>query len=199
MENLRNLKYGKHRFLIDTMEKYGELPEMVKETVTNKLDLIKINKGEILNNIFDLSKTIFFIQNGFIRCRTHTSDKEVTTWISGKGTFILGISEIFGNNPLKERLDAIAKTELFYIDIEDFFSFIQKDFKIFQVYQKVLQDYYSRAEERVYLSKIASATDRVKYFLSSPKSKELKEIPDKYIADLLNIRPETFSRLKIID
>ena len=198
-ENLHNLKYGKYRFLMDTMERYGELPDIVKETVTNKVNLIKINKGELLNDRFDLSTTIFFIQKGFIRCLTQTLNKEVTTWIAGKGSFILGILEVYGEKKNKEKLEVLSNSDLLYISFEEFFNIIKNDFRLFQIYQKVLQKYYSFAEERVYLSKIPNAQERLQYFLNSPKSKELKELPDKYIAEFLNIRPETFSRLKIID
>ena len=199
MENLNNLKYGKFRLLMDTMEAYGKISDQTKEIITKEVQSIKIKKGELLNDSFDLTNTVFFIQKGFIRCLIKTNEKEVTTWISGKGSFILGIREIFGDKPIKEKLEAISKSELYYIGLEDFFNILKRDFKLFEIYQKLLQDYYAKAEERVYLSKIPNAPERLQHFLNSEKAKELKELPDKYIAELLNIRPETFSRLKIID
>ena len=56
--------------------------------------------------------------------------------------------------------------------------------------------YYKYAQMRSVLSRIRLAKNRVTYFLKNYNSKIIERTPDKIIASFLNIKPETYSRLK---
>lgn len=56
--------------------------------------------------------------------------------------------------------------------------------------------YYKYAQMRSVLSRIPLAKNRVTYFLKNYNSKIIERTPDKVIASFLNIKPETYSRLK---
>jgi hypothetical protein len=58
-----------------------------------------------------------------------------------------------------------------------------------------MERYYLSSEFRSFMARIPNARDRFEYFKSFTHQEILNRLPKKYLASLLNIRPETLSRL----
>lgn len=193
---MQNIKYGFYKNLLDAIEGIGPLPVHVKDLIVEKFKRKTVKKNDILQNKNTFVKHIYFIQTGFVRGYYTFDDIEVTTWLNGPGNFIVSISSFFGKIPAKETVQAITDGQLIYMDVNEFFEIIHSDFQSFKVYQQMLEYYYYAAEERVFISKIPTSKERYEYFINSRFYPHLVGVPNKYLADLLGIRPETLSRLK---
>ena len=195
-KKVNNIKHGYYKHLFDTIEQIGSIPEQVKWLIQEKLKRKKVKKNTIIQAKNSEVLHLYFIHSGFVRGYYDFNDHQVTTWLNGPGNFILSISNFFGKIPAKQSVQTITDCKLIYIEIKDFFEIIYSDFQSFKVYQKMLEYYYFAAEERVFLSKIPNSKERYQYFKKSMFYPNLSNLSDKYIADLLGIRPETLSRLK---
>ena len=60
----------------------------------------------------------------------------------------------------------------------------------------LMEHYYLNAEYRAFMARIATAEDRYKYYLDIVNPDIVKRLPNKYLASLLNMRPETLSRIR---
>ncbi|WP_222982344.1 Crp/Fnr family transcriptional regulator [Flagellimonas meishanensis] len=92
-------------------------------------------------------------------------------------------------------LEALKPSEMLAINLQDYLSLFQKypDFYIWgnNFFQTILFGRLSREVELLTLS----AEQRYKAFMQRCPD-ELKVIPQKYLASYLNMKPETFSRLR---
>lgn len=193
---MKNIKYGFYGKLFDAIEMIGPIPSNVKDLVVKKLKRKTIKKNEIIHNKDSQELIFYFIYSGFVRGFHSFKDAEVTTWLNGPGSFIVSISSFFGKTPSRENIQAISKCQLIYMNVNEFYQIIHSDFQFFMIYQRTLEYYYYASEQRVFISKIPTSKERYEYFTKSIFYHSLIGVPDKYIADFLGIRPETFSRLK---
>ena len=60
----------------------------------------------------------------------------------------------------------------------------------------LLEQYYMQSEYRSFMARIPAAKDRYEYFVNLVNPEIVKRVPKKYLASLLNMRPETLSRLE---
>jgi hypothetical protein len=58
-----------------------------------------------------------------------------------------------------------------------------------------MEEYYISAENRAFMSRIPSAEDRYLFYLKNNKVELLNRVPKKHLASLLNMQPETLSRV----
>ena len=61
--------------------------------------------------------------------------------------------------------------------------------------RKILQLYYSQAEERAYITRLPHAIDKWNYLFTN-LDKFINRVPLKYTASFLGIRLETLSRIR---
>ena len=125
------------------------------------------------------------------------NDNDITTWISIDNEMVTSISGFFKNEPGLENIQCLEDTFTESLSYEDM-HFALKHFKeMSELYRVIMQRYYLSSENRSFMARIPNARDRFEYFRSFTDQKVINRLPKKYLASLLNIRPETLSRLDL--
>ncbi|WP_345007523.1 Crp/Fnr family transcriptional regulator [Snuella lapsa] len=152
-------------------------------------------KGEFLNSSGTICNKLFYIKKGIIRGFHIIEKKEITTWLSSDNELVTSITGFFKNTSAKESMQAIEDTYVEYLEYNDFQKALDKFPEMTKIFTSLLIEYYIHAENRTLISRIPSAKGRFNHFLKAGNAFLLDRAPHKYLASLLSMRPETFSRL----
>ena len=189
-------KYN-HLFGISLLNAIYPLSNPLKTFLSQRLVSHRFKKGEIIIKSGDMCDAIHIIRKGLVRGYFDYDNKEITTWVSIDSELITSISGFFKKEPAQENIQCLEDTfteSLSYADMD----YAIKNFKdMAHLNRLLLEHYYVQAEYRALLCRIPGAKDRYDYFTNIYNPEIIKRLPKKYLASLLNIRPETLSRIAL--
>ncbi len=171
------------------------ISEALSVFLTQNMTAKTYAKGEIVLKQGQQCQNLFFIKSGLMRGYFLSGKKEVTTWISCENELVTSISGFFNQSAAKETIQALEPTQVECLSYEVMHEALEGYPEFAKINRQLLEQYYLMAEERALLARIPNASERLKYFAQSPFAHLLARVPYKYLASLLAIRPETFSRL----
>ena len=136
-----------------------------------------------------------FIQEGIFRVYVNLPDTEVTQWISTGGSFITDLYSFVYRNPSRFNIQALTDVRLFTIDYEQYKT-MEKHIPKWNEFEKLLiGKCFVMLENRVFDFISKSAEER--YVQMFDQNRELFNlVPLHYLASMLGMTPETFSRIR---
>jgi len=138
---------------------------------------------------------IGFILKGMIRHFYVNEETETTRWVSLEGEFIASLGSFILQRPSNHYLQAIAPTEILVISKSDFDRIYQTNRMVQQLWLRMIEMTCLGFEDRVYQQLSADAEKRYLYMMKVwPQI--IKNVPQKYIASMMGIKPESLSRLR---
>lgn len=163
--------------------------------VRSLFKLTSLKKGDYFLKEGKWCDQFCFIQTGILRVFTMPYDKEITQWISTKGYFGTDFSSFFFETPSRWNIQALVDVELYIISKEDY----QKIGDLVPNWNELEKTFiikcFAILEDRVFSFLSMSAEERYHYFFEY--NKELfNQVPLQYIASMLGMTPETFSRIR---
>jgi CRP/FNR family transcriptional regulator, anaerobic regulatory protein len=154
-----------------------------------------IKKGEYLLKAGKRCDNMCFVQSGLLRMFLNLEDKEVTQWISQKGYFSTDLSSFVFQTPAKVSIHALVDTEVQMITIEDYKLIGSLVLKWHELEKQFVIRCFIVLEERILSHLSMTAEERYTRFFEN--NKELfNQVPLQYIASMLGMTPETFSRIR---
>ena len=161
----------------------------------NNFQLKTFKRGDIIINEGEITDELYLIRKGLIRGLRNFKETPITFWISVDFEFFTSSSYFF-NTPSDETIECIEDCVLDYLTFDQVRYAINHfdDFKEF--YIKNLELYYKYSQLRSVLSRIPLSKNRISYFLNNYNPKIIERTPDKIISSFLNVKPETYSRIK---
>ncbi len=169
---------------------------------TNDLDkivslfkLTTIKKGDFLLKSGKQCGKLSFVQSGLLRTFISTEDKEITQWISTKGYFAADLSSFIFETPSHSSIQALVDTEISTISKNNYKLLGELVPKWHELEKLFIVRCFIILEERIYRHLSMTAEERYEYFFEN--NKELfNQVPLQYIASMLGMTPETFSRIR---
>jgi CRP/FNR family transcriptional regulator, anaerobic regulatory protein len=154
-----------------------------------------IKKGDYFLKIGQQCEQLSFVQSGFLRVFVELPDKEVTQWISSKGYFITDLTSLIFGTPARWNIQALMDTELHTINKADY-NDLGNHVPQWAVLEKLFTvRCFSIMEDRIFGHLSMSAEERYQFFFN--QNKELfNQVPLQYLASMLGMTPETFSRIR---
>jgi CRP/FNR family transcriptional regulator, anaerobic regulatory protein len=136
-----------------------------------------------------------FIKSGLLRIYVNTEDKEVTQWISTKGYFVTELSSLIFDTPARWNIQALTNSELYTIHKDDYNRIGSLVPKWHELEKLFLARCFTILEDRIFSHLSMTAEQRYHFFFEN--NKELfNQVPLQYIASMLGMTPETFSRIR---
>jgi len=155
----------------------------------------KLNKGDYFLKAGQYGDKLSFIKNGLFRIYAYKDDKEITQWIASPGYFITELGSLIFNQPARFYIQALTDAELYTIYKDDYNSLSQLVPKWPQLEKCFIAKCFIMLEDRVFTHLSMSAEER--YRLLFEQNKELfNQVPLQFIASMLGMTPETFSRIR---
>jgi len=163
--------------------------------IASLFKLITIKKGDYILKTGKLCDNLSFVQSGFLRVFLVTKEKEVTQWISTKGYFTIDLSSFVFDKPSRWSIQALVDTELYSITKEDYKKIGDLVPKWRELEKLFLVRCFTILEDRIFSHLSMTAEERYSLFFES--NRELfNQVPLQYIASMLGMTPETFSRIR---
>ncbi|MDX2191337.1 MAG: Crp/Fnr family transcriptional regulator [Bacteroidota bacterium] len=164
-------------------------------TISSFFKLHKLEKGDFLLKTNNRCDKLSFIQSGLLRIFVNNDEKEITQWISTKGYFATDLSSFIFNAPARWNIQALVETELYTINKEDYKKIEDLVPKWAEIEKLFLVRCFTILEDRIFSHLSMTAEERYHFFFQN--NRELfNQVPLQYIASMLGMTPETFSRIR---
>ena len=154
-----------------------------------------IKKGDYFLRDGAYCNRLSFIQDGIFRVYVDLPDREVTQWISTPLSFLTEFNAFFYRNPARFNIQALTDTRLLTIDHEQYQA-LGKSMQAWNEFERLfIGKCFVFMESRVFDLISLSAEERYQRLFK--QNRELfNQVPLQYIASMLGMTPETFSRIR---
>lgn len=167
--------------------------EIIKISSFFKVKTLK--KGDYFLKTGKYSDKLGFVQSGIVREFVDVDGKEVTKWISTKGYFVVDLASFVFNQPARWNIQAFSDSELYVIDRNDYQQIGQVVTRWAELEKLFIAKCFTVLEERILQHLAFSAEERYEQLFNF--NKELfNQVPLQYLASMLGMTPETFSRIR---
>ncbi len=136
-----------------------------------------------------------FIQTGLLRVFAIPDDKEITQWISAKGYFGTDFSSFYFETPSRWTIQALVDTELYTITKNDYKKIGDIVSKWNELEKIFIIKCFTILEDRIFSFLSMTAEERYNFFFENHREL-FTQVPLQYIASMLGMTPETFSRIR---
>ncbi len=168
------------------------------EEVKAIVDLFKlttIKKGDFLVKTGKQCEQLSFVQVGLLRIFVSNDGNEVTQWISTKGYFATDLASFIFETPARWNIQALVDTEIYTIVKKDYDKIGNLVPKWNEIEKLFIVRCFTILEDRIFSHLSMTAEERYTYFFEN--NRELfNQVPLQFIASMLGMTPETFSRIR---
>lgn len=169
-------------------------PEPLKQ-ISSLFKPAILKKGDYFLKEGEVCDQLCFIQSGLLRVFASTDGKEITQWIATKGYFGTDLPSFFFKQSSRWTIQALSDTEIYFITNNDY----SKITNIVPTWNELEKNFiiqcFTYMEDRIFSHLSMSAEERYNSFFEN--NKELfNQVPLQYIASILGMAPETFSRIR---
>ena len=176
-------------------ENFGALTNEETEIIHSYFCEEKISKNDFFTQPGKYCNKLSLIKSGIFRIYRLADGKEITQWISTPNYLITEIQSFFFDQPSRLHIQALTDVELLTIDKKDYLQLSQELPKWKEIETQFIAKCFAILEDRVFSHLSMSAEER--YNLYFYQNRELfNQVPLQYIASVLGMSAETFSRIR---
>lgn len=174
---------------------FGELEQAELATITSLFEKETISKGDYFLKTGKRCEKLSFVQQGLLRIYVETEKKEVTQWISTSNSFVTDLSGFLFDVPARWTIQALTDTTVFTLQKTNYQS-LETLVPKWQTLEKLfIAKCFTTMEDRIFSHLSMTAEERYLTFFET--NKELfNQVPLQYLASMLGMTPETFSRIR---
>lgn len=155
----------------------------------------ELKKGDYFIKTEQYCDKLSFVQSGYIRIFANHEDKEVTQWISSKGYFLTDLHSFIFKQRARWTMQALTDCKLYTIHAENYARLNKLVGNWQEMEKQFIAGCFVTLENRVFNHLSMNAEERYDQFFEF--NKELfNNVPMQYIASMLGMSPETFSRIR---
>ena len=165
------------------------------EDISSLFRETELKKGDYFTKTGHYCDKLSFIKSGFIRVFASAGDREVTQWISAQGNFITDLYSFNFNQKARWNIQALVDCQLYTIHKENYDLLNDLVSNWLQIEKQFIAKCFVQLEDRVFSHLSLSAEER--YDVLFENNQELfNHVPLQYLASMLGMTPETFSRIR---
>lgn len=184
---LEELHHYMSRFVTLTKAEFGLLLPYIEIREFDKRTMV-IREGEI-------ERYLNIIAWGLVRKYLPLKNREITIQLASEGHIVHSELSFHNRIPSGAVVETIEPTVFFSISYDSLQQLYETYPKAERLGRLLISDLFVKKDNRYFDQLRKSTRERfLEYVRSHPKM--LQRVPQKYIASYLNIKPETFSRLK---
>jgi CRP-like cAMP-binding protein len=162
---------------------------MTKTTIHN------FNKKDKITEIAEIENRIYYIEKGLVRKFFYRDDEEVITQFVKEGSLISSTASFFSRKPSQYIIEAIEPTTAFSINYDELESIYGQGNK-WEKIGRIITTHFLLQQEILMMDNIRlTVKERFKKFMNENPDL-IQRVPQKQLASYLNIKQETFSRMK---
>ena len=155
----------------------------------------KYKKGEIILNEGEVCKCMRYIEKGMLRQYYFKYEKDVTEHIAYEKGVVICLESYFRQEPTRLMIEALEQSVIWEIDKEQIDKLAVEHTAIGLLYRKIMENSLIESQIKADTLRFEPAHERY-YKLLQIHPEILKRAPLVYIASLLQMTPETLSRVR---
>lgn len=179
-----------------------ELARRYSTMTHDELDLLesilvpmRYQKGEILLREGDVCQNFYWIFRGLLRQFYFKNGKELTEHMAVENSIVMCIESLFMEKPTRLQIMALEPSVLYAIPRKLLEQVAMKSVNIQILYRKILEESLIESQIHADMLRFESAQDRYAKLVRLQPQLVLRA-PLVYIANLLQMTPETLSRVR---
>lgn len=155
----------------------------------------KYKKGEIILNEGEVCKCMRYIEKGMLRQYYFKYEKDVTEHIAYEKGVVICLESYFRQEPTRLMIEALEQSVIWEIDKEQIDKLAVEHTTIGLLYRKIMENSLIESQIKADTLRFEPAHERYNKLLQI-HPEILKRAPLVYIASLLQMTPETLSRVR---
>lgn len=154
-----------------------------------------LNKGAFFLKKEQFCNRLSFVKSGYLRIYAPHQDKEITQWISSPGYFVTELASFLFQQRSRFNIQAISDCELYSISSDDYQKLPDYIENWTKIEKQFMASCFIILEDRVFQHLSLSAEQRYQKLFEQDKTL-FQQIPLQYLASMLGMSAETFSRIR---
>jgi len=155
-----------------------------------------LKAGEVYVRAGNLHRKMAFIRSGLMRAyMVKENGEEATLFFRKEEGQMASYDCVFENKPSRMFIEAFEDTEILEVDYDKLQEFMERHPHYEKARKHFMQRLMMESFLRVETFILLSPEERYLHFIANNKDLEAR-VPDKYIASILGITPESLSRIK---
>lgn len=156
---------------------------------------INCKKGSILTESIEIDDKIILITKGIVREYSIINNEDHTIWINGVGEIVMDLSTLAVDSPNNIMAEALTNVHLLVAEKSAFEELMISMPKICVLMNMVYQHTLSSFQKHMLLLKISPTIKREEMLFKLKPFLFRKEVKVKHLASLLNVHPNSLSRI----
>ena len=182
-------------FLFQFIQKFGKLTREEFDQLTPYFQIRYFDKKAILLQKGEVEDYLNVVVKGLVRKFIRVRGSEITLQIATEGHMIQSEVSFHTRTPSDVTLEALEPTALICMDYSGVHDALQKIPNAEELGRMIITYMFIKKDARYYSQLKNSTREKfLEYMNLHPHM--LQRVPQKILASYLNIKPETFSRLK---
>ena len=175
--------------------KYSTMTHEELDVLESLLVPIKYGKGEKILQEGEICRNISYIERGLIRQFYFKNGKEVTEHLGVDHSIFMCIESLFKEEPTRLQVEALEPTLVYALPKARLEAAAIRNVNIQMLYRKILEESLIQSQIHADLVRFESAPNRYKR-LCDLNPQVVLRAPLTYIANYLQMTPETLSRIR---
>ena len=175
--------------------KYSTMTHEELDVLESLLVPIKYGKGEKILQEGEICRNISYIERGLIRQFYFKNGKEVTEHLGVDHSIFMCIENLFKEEPTRLQVEALEPTLVYALPKARLEAAAMRNVNIQMLYRKILEESLIQSQIHADLVRFESAPNRYKR-LCDLNPQVVLRAPLTYIANYLQMTPETLSRIR---
>ena len=175
--------------------KYSTMTHEELDVLESLLVPIKYGKGEKIPQEGEICRNISYIERGLIRQFYFKNGKEVTEHLGVDHSIFMCIESLFKEEPTRLQVEALEPTLVYALPKARLEAAAMRNVNIQMLYRKILEESLIQSQIHADLVRFESAPNRYKR-LCDLNPQVVLRAPLTYIANYLQMTPETLSRIR---
>ncbi len=155
----------------------------------------EVDKGKYFVKAQQYCNRLSFIQNGFFRVYATAGDKEITQWIASEGSFVTDLNSFIFEQRARWNIQAITDCKIYSLHKKDYLKLINVLPGWPEIEKRFIANCFVALEDRIF-SHLSLNTEERYAELFMRNGKLFNEVPAQYLASMLGMSAETFSRIR---
>lgn len=175
--------------------KYSTMTHEELDVLESLLVPIKYGRGEKILQEGEICRNISYIERGLIRQFYFKNGKEVTEHLGVDHSIFMCIESLFKEEPTRLQVEALEPTLVYALPKARLEAAAMRNVNIQMLYRKILEESLIQSQIHADLVRFESAPNRYKR-LCDLNPQVVLRAPLTYIANYLQMTPETLSRIR---
>lgn len=175
-------------------EKFHQITANDQLEIEKISTVINIKKNELLQNIGDTCKTIYFLKSGIARIYYYKEGIDITESFAFENNIIARVESLFTGHPSKKAIQALENAEIISINATQLFKLYDTCPNIERLFRLIFEKAYVDSVNRMESIQFHTADERYRNLLN--ETNYLQKIPLKHIASYLGITQVSLSRIR---